>query len=148
MEFKICKFNELTVMEMYEIARSRFEVFAMEQKIIQEPELDGIDNECYQVFYMDNNRVVAYCRIVPAGVAYNNISLGRVLVLNDYRRKGLALIMIKEALKFIKEELQEDTVVLSGKVYAKGLYESVGFKIISDVYDEVGIPHVKMKIEL
>ena len=28
---------------MYEIARSRFEVFAMEQKIIQEPELDGID---------------------------------------------------------------------------------------------------------
>lgn len=148
MKFKICKFNELTVMEMYEIARSRFEVFAMEQKIIQKLELDGIDNECYQVFYMDNNRVVAYCRIVPAGVAYNNISLGRVLVLNDYRRKGLALIMIKEALKFIKEELKEDTVVLSGQVYAKGLYESVGFKIISDVYDEVGIPHVKMKIEL
>ena len=56
--------------------------------------------------------------------------------------------MIKEALKFIKEELHEDTVVLSGQVYAKGLYESVGFKIISDVYDEVGIPHVKMKIEL
>ena len=107
MKFRICKFNELTVMEMYEIARSRFEVFAMEQKIIQEPELDGIDNECYQVFYMDNNRVVAYCRIVPAGVAYNNISLGRVLVLNDYRRKGLALIMIKEALKFIKEELHD-----------------------------------------
>ena len=54
MKFRICKFNELTAMEMYEIARSRFEVFAMEQKIIQEPELDGIDNECYQVFYMDN----------------------------------------------------------------------------------------------
>ena len=56
--------------------------------------------------------------------------------------------MIKEALKFIKEELKEDTVVLSGQVYAKGLYESVGFKTISDVYDEVHIPHVKMKIEL
>ena len=97
---------------------------------------------------MDNNRVVAYCRIVPAGIAYDNISLGRVLVLNDYRRKGLAQIMIKEALKFIKEELKEDTVVLSGQVYAKGLYESVGFKAISDVYDEVHIPHVKMKIEL
>ena len=97
---------------------------------------------------MDNGRVIAYCRIVPAGIAYDNISLGRVLVLNDYRRKGLAQIMIKEALKFIKEELKEDTVVLSGQVYAKGLYESVGFKAISDVYDEVDIPHVKMKIEL
>ena len=30
----------------------------------------------------------------------------------------------------------------------KGLYESVGFNVISDVYDEVNIPHVKMKIEL
>ena len=106
MKFKICKFDELTVMEMYEIARSRFEVFAMEQKIIQEPELDGVDKDCYQVFYMDNGRVIAYCRIVPAGIAYDNISLGRVLVLNDYRRKGLAQIMIKEALKFIKEELE------------------------------------------
>ena len=148
MKFKICKFDELTVMEMYEIARSRFEVFAMEQKIIQEPELDGVDKDCYQVFYMDNGRVIAYCRIVPAGIAYDNISLGRVLVLNDYRRKGLAQIMIKEALKFIKEELKEDTVVLSGQVYAKWLYESVGFKAISDVYDEVHIPHLKMKIEL
>lgn len=148
MEFKICKFNELTAMEMYEIARSRFEVFAMEQKIITEPELDGIDQECYQVFYMDKGRVIAYCRIVPAGISYDNISLGRVLVLNDYRRKGLAQIMIKAALEFIKEELKENTVVLSGQVYAKKLYESVGFKTISDIYDEANIPHVKMKIEL
>ncbi|MCQ2969441.1 MAG: GNAT family N-acetyltransferase [Clostridium sp.] len=148
MNIKICKFNELTVKEMYEIAKSRFEVFAMEQKIIQEPELDGKDEECYHVFYKDNNKVVAYCRIVPSGVAYENTSIGRVLVLSDYRRKGLAQVMIKEALKFIKEKLDEQTVVLSGQVYAKGLYESVGFKQISDVYNEVDIPHIKMKIEL
>ena len=122
MKFKICKFDELTVMEMYEIARSRFEVFAMEQKIIQEPELDGVDKDCYQVFYMDNGRVIAYCRIVPAGIAYDNISLGRVLVLNDYRRKGLAQIMIKEALKFIKEEL-----FINKKIFILKTFKNVDF---------------------
>lgn len=145
MELKICKFDELTVREMYEIARSRFEVFAMEQKIIEEPELDGLDNQCYHILYKEKDRVVAYCRIVPRGLAYDYISIGRVLVLKEYRRLGLAKKMLNEALKFIKEELNENTVVLSGQLYAKKLYESVGFEVISDVYDEVNIPHVKMK---
>ena len=56
--------------------------------------------------------------------------------------------MLKEALKYIKEELKEDIVVLSAQLYVKGLYEDVGFKVISDVYDEANIPHVKMKIEM
>ena len=55
---------------------------------------------------------------------------------------------MKIALEYIKNNLDEKTVVLSAKLYAKGLYESVGFKVISDVYDEVNIPHVKMKVEL
>lgn len=56
--------------------------------------------------------------------------------------------MMRVALDFIKNNLDENIVVLSGQLYAKGLYESVGFKVISDIYDEVNIPHVKMKVEL
>ena len=48
----------------------------------------------------------------------------------------------------MRNNLNENIVVLSGQLYAKGLYESVGFNVISDVYDEVNIPHVKMKVEL
>ena len=55
---------------------------------------------------------------------------------------------LKESYFFIKNNLNENIVVLSGQLYAKGLYESVGFNVISDVYDEVNIPHVKMKVEL
>ena len=36
MKFEIKKFNELTVDEMYEIAKSRFEVFVCEQEITEE----------------------------------------------------------------------------------------------------------------
>ncbi|MCI9303705.1 MAG: GNAT family N-acetyltransferase, partial [Clostridium sp.] len=93
-------------------------------------------------------RIIAYSRIVPKKVAYENISIGRVLVLKGYRRKGIAQKMMKSALEFIKNNLNENVVVLSAQEYAKEMYLSVGFKVVSDIYDEVNIPHVKMKIEL
>ena len=146
--FEIKKFNDLTVNEMYEIAKSRFEVFVCEQKIVEEQDFDDKDKVCHHIMLKENERVVAYCRIVPKGVGYDYISVGRVLVLSSHRRKGIAQEMMKVALEFSKNNLDEKTVVLSAQLYAKGLYESVGFNVISDVYDEVNIPHVKMKIEL
>ena len=56
--------------------------------------------------------LVAYCRIVPKGIAYENISIGRVLVLNNYRRKGIAQKMIKEALEFIKNNLRKISSII------------------------------------
>ena len=146
--FEIKKFNDLTVNEMYEIAKSRFEVFVCEQKIVEEQDFDDKDKVCHHIMLKENERVVAYCRIVPKGIGYDYISVGRVLVLSSHRRKGIAQEMMKVALEFIKNNLDEKTVVLSAQLYAKGLYASVGFKVISDVYDEVNIPHVKMKVEL
>ena len=146
--FEIKKFNDLTVNEMYEIAKSRFEIFVCEQKIVEEQDFDDKDKVCHHIMLKENERVVAYCRIVPKGIGYDYVSVGRVLVLSSHRRKGIAQEMMKVALEFIKNNLDEKTVVLSAQLYAKGLYESVGFKVISDVYDEVNIPHVKMKVEL
>lgn len=148
MYFEIKMFNELTIDEMYEIAKSRFEVFVCEQEITEEQDFDDKDKVSYHVMLKDEGRIIAYSRIVPKKVAYENISIGRVLVLKGYRRKGIAQKMMKSALEFIKNNLNENVVVLSAQEYAKEMYLSVGFNIISDIYDEVNIPHVKMKIEL
>lgn len=145
MNFEIVRFDELTVDDMYEIAKSRFEVFVCEQKIWQEQDFDDKDKVCHHVMLKENGRVVAYSRIVPKGVAYDNVSIGRVLVLESHRRKGIAQEMMKACLDFIKENLDENIVVLSAQEYVKSMYESVGFKVISESYDEVEIPHVKMK---
>lgn len=148
MNFEIKSFYDLTVDDMYEIAKSRFEVFVCEQKITCEQDFDDKDKECHHVMLKENGRVVAYSRLVPRGMGYDYRSIGRVLVLESHRRKGVAQEMMKACLQFIKNELDENTVVLSAQLYVKDLYESVGFKAISDVYDEANIPHVKMKIEL
>lgn len=145
--FKIKHFNELTVNELYEIVKSRYEVFACEQKIVDENDFDDVDKNCYHIFLEDNQKVVSYARIIPKNFSsYNDTSIGRVLVTKDYRRKGLAQKMMKSSIKFVHEELNENSITLSAQEYIKNLYLDTGFKIVSDVYDEVGIPHIKMKL--
>lgn len=146
MEWKIKKFYDLSLDELYEICKARYEVFGCNQKIFQENDFDDIDKKVYHLYLWDKNKVIAYARVIPNGVTYNEASIGRVLVLQEYRRKGIATELMKRAIEFLQKELKEDVIVLSAQAYAKGLYESVGFKEVSEVYNEVDIPHVKMKL--
>ncbi|MDO4535030.1 MAG: GNAT family N-acetyltransferase [Clostridium perfringens] len=148
MEFLIKHFNELKIDELYEIVKSRFEVFAMEQKIIDEQDFDDKDRLCYHGFFRENGRVIAYGRIVLKGLSYDECSIGRVLVLKSYRRQGMAKKLLENLIKYINEELKEEGIIISAQVYAKDLYESVGFKECGEVYDEVNIPHIKMRFNL
>ena len=143
-KWKIKRFNELSLNQLYEITRSRYKVFIEEQRIICEEELDGLDDKCIHIFLQDEERVVAYCRIVPNGINYENISIGRVLVLKEFRRKGIAQEMLNETVEYIKATFHENRIILSSQLYAKELYESVGFIVESDIYNEAGIPHVRM----
>lgn len=144
----IKNFNELSVYELYEIMRSRFEVFAREQRIIDEDDLDGLDDKCIHIFLKDNGKIATYCRIVPKEIGYDYISIGRVLVLKQYRKKGLAKEMMEECIKYIKENTDEKTIVVSAQKYVENLYKSVGFTSISQIYEEAGIPHIKMRLRL
>ncbi|MEG2789916.1 MAG: GNAT family N-acetyltransferase, partial [Romboutsia sp.] len=75
-------FNDLTLEEFYEIAKSRYEVFACEQNIFVENDFDDVDKNCYHAFIKDDNLIVAYARIIPKEFSsYSDTSIGRVLVL-------------------------------------------------------------------
>lgn len=144
--FKIKHFNELTVEEFYEIAKARYEVFACEQHIFEENDFDNTDKVSYHVFSYDKDKIVAYLRIIPKEFShYENTGIGRVLVLKEYRRSGLAKKMVDFAIDFITETLREDSISLSAQEYISSLYEKCGFIAVSDVYLEVGIPHVEME---
>ena len=145
--WRIKSFYDLTLDELYEICKVRYEVFACEQTIYQENDFDDIDKKVFHIFLEDDGKIIAYARLIPSGVVYETATIGRVLVLNEYRRKGIASELMKRSTEFIKEEMKEEKITLSAQLYAKSLYENVGFKVISDIYDEVEIPHVKMILE-
>lgn len=145
LEYKIKRFNELSLDELYEIARVRYEVFVCDQKITCENDFDYKDKECYHLIVSYKDKVVGYSRILQRGLSYKETSVGRVLVLKEYRKNNIGQLMMEKAVDFIINELKEEEITISAQLYVKSLYENVGFKLVSEPYIEAEIEHVKMK---
>ncbi|WP_202077638.1 GNAT family N-acetyltransferase [Caldalkalibacillus salinus] len=148
MSWKLKTFSELSKQELYDIITARINVFVVEQDCPY-PELDGKDQDSYHLFYIEEKgAIAAYSRILPPGVAYDEASIGRVIVNKKYRGKGLAKDMLRQALDMIHYKLDAKRVKIQAQQYLQHFYASFGFKSVSDMYLEDGIPHVDMLLTL
>ncbi|GAA0739021.1 GNAT family N-acetyltransferase [Clostridium oceanicum] len=143
MNFIIKKFNDLTLEELYSILKARNKVFIEEQNCPY-MDLDSLDQNSYHLFLKEKNEVIAYLRILKKGLSFKEISIGRVLVLKEYRKKGLAYKMVLKAISFIEKNLNEKEIRISAQEYIKSFYKGLGFKEVSEVYLEDNIPHIEM----
>lgn len=143
----ICKkFNELTLEELYEILKLRSEVFVVEQKCIYN-DIDGKDLTSSHIIIKENGKIKAYSRALQPGVSYEDASLGRVLVSPDARGKGYAKIIVTKGVEYILNNFNTTKITIGAQEYLKNFYSEIGFKPISEVYDEDGIPHLDMTFE-
>lgn len=136
-------FNELTVEELYDILKLRTDIFVVEQNCAY-PELDDKDKKCLHIYATVKGKVVASSRIVPPGLSYPQISIGRVAVHPDYRKGGTGRALMQHSIEKIAEEFGEQDIQIGAQCYLRGFYESLGFESASDDYVEDGIPHVDM----
>ncbi|ASW42893.1 GNAT family N-acetyltransferase [Clostridium isatidis] len=143
MEFKIKTFDELSNEELYSILRLRSEIFVVEQNCVYQ-DMDNKDLKAFHLMAIDEGQIVAYLRILNKGVSYKEISIGRVVVKKEYRRRKLGLEIINRAIDYIKNIMKENEIRISAQVYAKNLYKKAGFKEVSEEYLEDDIPHVEM----
>ena len=147
MEWKLKKFDDLTLNELYEILKLRLEVFVVEQDCPYQ-DLDGKDQLSYHLFLEDRGKIIAVSRILPEKVAYDEMAIGRVIVKKDYRNQGIARKMMVKAIDFIIKDLGKTKIRLSGQAYLINFYEDLGFKKISGEYLEDGIPHFEFLLEI
>jgi len=143
MTWYIKRFDELTSLEMYRILQERTAIFVVEQNCPYQ-EVDGKDLASYHLYKEENGEIVAYSRLLPAGIAYTEASIGRVIVKREYRGKGLAQELFRKSIEFIQYELKEDKIKIQAQHYLEKFYNSYGFEPISDVYLEDDIPHIDM----
>lgn len=136
-------FEELTTEELYDILRLRTDIFVVEQNCAY-PELDGKDKKCLHVFATKLNQVIACARIVPPGLSYPEISIGRVAVHADYRKDGYGRILMQHTIDKIDEEFGAQDIQIGAQCYLKQFYGSLGFEVASEDYLEDNIPHVDM----
>ncbi len=141
MELKVKTFKELTTGELYEILKSRAEIFVVEQNCIYQ-DLDDIDYKSIHVFYQnEEGRVTAYLRLFY-NENINMVQMGRVLTLRH--GAGFGKKILQEGIKIAEIRMQAEKIYIEAQKYATGFYEQFGFKIGSDEFLEDGIPHVKM----
>lgn len=136
-------FDELNVNELYDILRLRTDFFVVEQNCAY-PDIDGKDKQCLHVFATHLNKVQAYARIVPPGLSYPQISIGRVVVHPDARKSGMGKVLVQHAIDKIAVEFGEQAIQIGAQCYLKDFYNSFGFIASSEEYLEDGIPHVDM----
>ena len=143
MNWTIKTFNQLTSKEIYEILRSRAEVFVKEQRISY-VDPDGVDYKSWHVFATENDKVCAYLRAFKDGD--DTIKIGRVLTL--IHGKGTGTQLMKYAISELKAKTGCKKIIMDAQSHAISFYQRLGFTITSEEYLEEGIPHVDMELTI
>lgn len=140
------KFEELTTPELYCILNLRSQVFVVEQNCVY-LDTDGKDASSYHFCGWLHNQLVAYCRLLPPGIAYTQLaSIGRVVTHPAHRNDGYGKIMMTKAIEKTYEIFKVSTIKIGAQQYLIKFYSNLGFRVTSDSYMEDGIPHVEMMI--
>lgn len=147
MNLEIKKFDKLTTKELYDILKVRLEVFIIEQGSFYN-DADGRDFDSDHLMIKEDGKLLAYLRIIKPGIAYDECSLGRVLVIKEARGRGLAKKIVKNGIDHVINSWNEKKIKIAAKNYLREFYKSFGFKPISEVYLEDGITHVNMSLEV
>ena len=141
---KISKaFNELTVYQLYDLLRLRSEVFVVEQNCVF-LDADNKDQKCRHVLIYDGDVLVAGARIVPAGISYTEVSIGRIISSSLVRGKGVGKILTQYAIDECRRLHGTVPIRIGAQCYAIKFYQQLGFVVDGEVYDEDGIDHVEM----
>lgn len=147
MEWFTKSFATLSTEELYRIVQLRQQVFVVEQHCVY-LDADGYDRAALHLFAVQQGCVVAYCRVLPPGLKYQEASIGRVCTALEKRGSGLGRELMHKALTLVGESYASDSVRvdirISAQLYLQSFYSSLGFTAVSAPYDEDGIPHIEM----
>ncbi len=141
MELKAKFFNELTTKELYEILKSRAEIFVVEQNCVYQ-DMDNRDYQSLHVFFEEDGTVTAYLRAFMKDEG--QVQMGRVLTLRH--GTGLGGKLLKAGIEQVREKFHPERIYIEAQCYATGYYEREGFHECSEEFLEDGIPHVGMEL--
>jgi ElaA protein len=144
-KFYTAPFSQIPSVKMYRILALRADVFVVEQACAYQ-DLDGKDEHSFWVWAEDENGTVhATARLLPAGLSYKEISIGRVCSSLSSRGTGLGKALMNECLEQCEQIWGKQTITISAQQYLLKFYNELGFVEEGEMYLEDDIPHLKMK---
>lgn len=136
-------FGQLTTKELYAILRLRSEVFVVEQNCVF-LDMDNKDHQCEHLMGWRGHLLAAYSRIVPAGISYEEISIGRIVTSPIARRGGVGRELLIKSIDQVYRSYGRRDIRIGAQYYLKNFYTSFGFVQKGEIYLEDGIEHIEM----
>ena len=90
------------------------------------------------------DQLVAYARCFPAGVKYAEASLGRVVLRQSVRSRGVGHVLLRQALAGLLQCWGEQAIRIAAQAGLQDFYEQHGFIVCGAPYVEDGIAHIDM----
>lgn len=143
--WSLLPFYSLTALQVYRIMQVRSEVFVVEQNCVY-PDADNKDLKAFHLMCWDGDTLAAYTRLLPPGISYKEMSIGRVLTHSQYRKEGLGKKLMEQSIIQCRELFGEGEIVIGAQLYLKRFYESFGFIQEGDIYLEDNIEHIIMRL--
>jgi len=139
------RFEDLGVDGVYDMLALRAKVFVLEQGPYLDP--DGADRHAWHLLGRDatHRALLAYLRVLDAGVKFDEVSIGRVVVDATLRGQGVGHQLVREGLAFCARQWPGQPIALSAQAHLQPFYGQHGFEAVSAEYLDDGIPHVDMR---
>jgi len=142
-EWQMNRFDDLAPRRLYEVIALRERVFVVEQNSLYQ-DCDGKDLAAWHLLGTSNGEIVAYCRILAAGVRFKEVSIGRVVVHPDARGQGAGKALNQEAIRQARSIFGPVAIRISAQAHLEKFYGEFGFVRASALYLEDTIPHIEM----
>lgn len=141
--WRCLRFDDLGVVDLYALLRLRAEVFVVEQRCAYlDP--DGADPACWHLLGERAGDLLAYARLVPAGLKFTEASIGRVVTDPATRGSGLGHALMREAIERVHALWTPQPIRIGAQAHLQAFYGQHGFAVDGPLYNEDGIEHVEM----
>lgn len=125
-----------------ELQAVRHAVFVIEQAVPEEEEWDELDASSHHVIARDGARQpIGTGRLTPEG------KIGRMAVLREWRGRGVGEALLRVLLEAASQRHLRQ-VEIHAQTHALEFYRKSGFVAYGEEFDECGIPHRHMRIEI
>ncbi len=144
MTWRCLPFDALHARTLYALLQLRTEVFVMEQNCVFQ-DMDGADALCFHLLgETADPALVAYARLVPAGLKFTEASIGRVVTLPAARGGGLGHVLVRESVQALHGLWGVQPIRIGAQARLQAFYQQHGFEPDGPAYIEDGIDHIEM----
>lgn len=149
-QWRCLPFDQLAGHDVYRLLQLRSAVFVVEQACLFQ-DMDGLDAQAFHLLgavdVADGSGPVhlrACARLLPAGVAFAEASIGRVATAATARGTGLGHDLMAQACVRLAQLWGPQPIRIGAQAHLQAFYAQHGFATASEPYLEDGIWHVEM----